>query len=131
MNFWRHCTTAEKGLPERHSEWGGRIGYVECSTANFFTLGGGYVLPPGDQNNPPYDQFSPLAEDVHWNGNGQIDDLNPFPFSIYRSANLVGRLVTASAVEGCTGSGIWLCPPREPCSSAFRSLNQAKVQCKA
>jgi subtilisin-like proprotein convertase family protein len=84
------------------------IGHVQSSVGNTFTLSGGYVLPPGDQNNPPYDQFNPLMEDVDWNGNNRIDDLNPFPFPIYRAVTLQGELATASQKDGYTVKGHYL-----------------------
>lgn len=84
------------------------IGYIKSSTGNTFSLSGGYVLPPGDQNNPPYDLLNPAAEDVDWNGNLKLDDLNPFPFPIYRSVTLVGQLTTASQQDGYTIAGDYL-----------------------
>ena len=84
------------------------IGHVQGSVGNTFALSGGYVLPPGDQNNPPYDQFNSTGEDVDWNGNHQMNDLNPFPFPIYRSMNLVGQLTTASQKDGYTVQGNYL-----------------------
>ena len=75
------------------------IGYMKSASGNDFALGGGFVLPPGDQNNPPYDTF-PDANDVDWNCNGSLDDLNPFPFPIYRSVMLEGSLTSAVSSPG-------------------------------
>jgi subtilisin-like proprotein convertase family protein len=84
------------------------IGHVESSTGNTLSLSGGYILPPGDQNNPPYEQFNTALEDVDWNGNHVIDSINPFPFPIYRSVTLVGELKTASQSDGYTLEGNYL-----------------------
>jgi len=84
------------------------IGHVQSSVGNTFSLSGGYVLPPGDQNNPPYHQFNPTVEDVDWNGNHVLDDLNPFPFPIYRSVTLVGQLTTASKKDDYNLEGKYL-----------------------
>lgn len=76
------------------------VGHVQSSHGNILSLAGGYVLPPGDQNNPPYDLFQPLAGDIDWNVNGTLDDLNPFAFPIYRTVALLGELTTASLRDG-------------------------------
>ncbi len=76
------------------------VGHVQSSRGNVISLAGGYVLPPGDQNNPPYDTFQPLDEDIDWNANGRLDDLNPFGFPIYRSVALLGQLTSASGANG-------------------------------
>ncbi len=84
------------------------IGHVQGNVGNQFTLGGGYVLPPGDINDPPYDLFQTTKEDVDWNGNGVIDDLNPFPFPIYRSVLLEGALASGSEQDGFVVRGRYL-----------------------
>lgn len=84
------------------------IGHVQESIGNQFTLGGGYVLPPGDINDPPYDLFRTAKEDVDWNGNGVIDDLNPFPFPVYRSVLLEGALASGSEQDGFVLRGRYL-----------------------
>ena len=83
------------------------VGEIQNQAGNSFLLEGAYILPPGDQNNPPYDQFNTGAggEDVDWNCNGIFDDRNPFPFPIYRNVSLSGTLTSASALNGYTISG--------------------------
>ena len=76
------------------------IGHVLDAAGNAFSLSGGYVLPPGDQNNPPYDLFDKTREDVDWNCDGKLDDLNPYPFPLYRSVTLNGSLVRGSPLAG-------------------------------
>jgi len=83
------------------------VGEILNRVGSSFLLQGAYVLPPGDQNNPPYDQFNTGAsgEDVDWNCNGKLDDLNPFPFPIYRNVSLSGVLTSASPVSGYSIAG--------------------------
>lgn len=76
------------------------IGHILTADGNTFSLGGAYILPPGDQNNPPYDQFSEDPNDVDWNCNRNIDAVNPFPFPIYRAVTLNGSLAQASPASG-------------------------------
>ena len=80
------------------------LGYITSADGNALQLGGALVLPPGDQNNEPYDEFdaSPSGNDVDWNDDGfnAQDRKNPFPFPIYRSVSLEGGLVKASPIDG-------------------------------
>ena len=81
------------------------LGYWKNNTGNAFHLAGGYVLPPGDVNNPPFDEFDARLDDtgsnndVDWDNDGVIDDQNPFPFPIYRSLSLDGELEYASPIK--------------------------------
>jgi len=80
------------------------VGYITSNDGNAFQLGGSFVLPPGDQNNEPYDQWDPSAtgNDVDWNDDGfnPSDRINPFPFPVYRSVNMEGRLTSANPING-------------------------------
>lgn len=67
---------------------------------NNFSFGGGFVLPPGDVNRPPYAQFNPSMEDVDWNCNGAFDAVNPYPFPIYRQVSMRAALATANVSDG-------------------------------
>ncbi len=83
------------------------IGHSGSLAENRFTLGGAFILPPGDQNNPPYATFATGgdAQDVDWNCNGLLDDANPFPFPIYRSVFLQGVLASSSLTNGVVITG--------------------------
>jgi subtilisin-like proprotein convertase family protein len=83
------------------------VGHSGSLSENRITLGGAFILPPGDLNNPPYATFATGAdlEDVDWNCNGTLDDINPYPFPLYRSVLLQGKLVSSSASEGLLVSG--------------------------
>lgn len=83
------------------------IGHIISDDGNSFMLSGSYVLPPGDQNIPPYDTFTG-ATDVDWMCDGNLDDTNPYPFPIYREVMLLGELVTASYGEGYRIEGNYL-----------------------
>ena len=67
---------------------------------NNISLGGGFVLPPGDVNRAPYSQFNPSMEDIDWNCNGKFDAINPYPFPICRQVSLQASLVSANATDG-------------------------------
>lgn len=84
------------------------VGHITDSSGNAFYLNGAYVLPPGDQNNPPYEEFNTGVdgEDIDWDCNG-FDDLNPFPFPIYRAVTLIGGLTSASPASGYTLEGAY------------------------
>lgn len=86
------------------------IGHITDSKGNAFSLGGGYVLPPGDQNIPPYDSITGdlTAEDVDWNNDRKLDNLSPFPFPIHREVLMQGRLVAASSFEGYAIEGEYI-----------------------
>ena len=64
-----------------------------------FHLGGGFILPPGDVNNEPFEEF-PGENDADWNRNGEFEDLNPLPFPIQRSVSLDGAVVAGDPVNG-------------------------------
>ena len=76
------------------------IGHVVSENGNAFLLNGAYILPPGDQNNPPYDKYNPDQEDVDWNEDGLLDNINPYPFPIYRSVTFEGQVLSANPVDG-------------------------------
>ena len=70
---------------------------------NDFSLTTSFETPTGDRNAPPYTTFqhSPAAYgDKDFNGDGKLDNLNPFPFPIYRQITLLGRRLTADRLEG-------------------------------
>ena len=79
------------------------IGHITGMNGNGFQLGGAFVLPPGDQNNEPFDVWdaSSSGHDIDWNDDGfnSVDRINPFPFPIYRSVVLEGKLVSANAID--------------------------------
>lgn len=107
------------------------IGYLSSSTGSAFSMTGSFVLPPGDQNNEPFDDRSstgvrrlndevspppadpdaaddlegPGAEDVDWNNNGLVDAINPYPFPIQRTVTLSGVLVKGSPFDGYAVEG--------------------------
>ena len=74
-------------------------GHTGGGTGNGFRLSGGFVLPPGDVNNAPFNVFDPLV-DVDWNCNGKYDAVNPYPFPIYRAVTLNGALTVGSGRDG-------------------------------
>ncbi|MCZ7635351.1 MAG: hypothetical protein M5U12_04440 [Verrucomicrobia bacterium] len=80
------------------------VGHRITDEGNQFQLSGGYVLPPGDQNGEPFDQWDendPAAgEDVDWLNDGKLDVRNPFPFPIQRTVLLEGALVAANPTDG-------------------------------
>ncbi|HRI11534.1 MAG TPA: PKD domain-containing protein [Verrucomicrobiota bacterium] len=86
------------------------IGHSGSLSENRFVLGGAFILPPGDQNNRPYATFGTEddLEDIDWNCNGVVDDVNPFPFPIYRSVLLQGVLESSSAAEGLLITGSYV-----------------------
>ena len=78
-------------------------GYRLSNAGNTFTLGGSFALPPGDQNNEPFDAFAetPVAgNDVDWNNNNGIQARNPFPFPIQRTVTFEGALITGNPTDG-------------------------------
>lgn len=83
------------------------VGHVLSADGNRFTLGGAYILPPGDQNNPPYDRFPDGGADVDWNCDEKLDAINPYPFPIYRSVTLQGQLEQASPTGGYVIGGTY------------------------
>ncbi|MEZ5324664.1 MAG: PKD domain-containing protein [Verrucomicrobiales bacterium] len=79
------------------------IGHITAAKGNSFQLGGAFVLPPGDQNNEPFDRWdaSVNGQDIDWNDDGYnpADRVNPLPFPIYRSVSLDGQLVSANSID--------------------------------
>lgn len=80
------------------------VGYRLADLGNRFVLGGSFVMPPGDQNGEPFDQFSdtvPAAgQDADWNNNGILDAANPFPFPIQRTVSFDGSPLTGNPTDG-------------------------------
>lgn len=79
---------------------------------NSFTLTTTFLTPAGDRNLPPYETFrhdhTPSLDirfrDIDQDGNGRLDNLNPFPFAVGRQITLVGAreddgLLTGSYIE--------------------------------
>jgi subtilisin-like proprotein convertase family protein len=85
------------------------VGHVVTSDGNSFTLGGGYVLPPGDQNEPPYASFGTNQDplDVDWLEDHILDVLNPLPLPLYRAVTLEGRLTSADPQSGYVIAGAY------------------------
>ena len=71
---------------------------------NDFSLTTTFESPAGDRNAPPYDTFQHNPANAYgdrdYNGNGVLDNLNPFPFAIYRQVTLLGRRTTPDHLEG-------------------------------
>jgi hypothetical protein len=80
------------------------IGYRVADDGNRFVLSGSFVLPPGDQNGEPFDQWNendPAAgADVDWLNDGILDVRNPFPFPIQRTVSFEGELITGNPTDG-------------------------------
>ncbi len=83
------------------------IGYRQNNQGNTFQLTGAFALPPGDQNNEPFDVFDATAtgNDANWNNDTKIDSVNPFPFPIHRQVTLSGTLLQGSPMTGYTVTG--------------------------
>ncbi len=81
------------------------IGYRQDNQGNAFQLIGAYILPPGDQNNEPFNTFDPEGNDADWNNNAKIDATNPFPFPIHRHVALSGVLAKGNPMTGYTVTG--------------------------
>lgn len=84
------------------------IGNILSSNGNSFTLSGAYILPPGDQNIPPYDEFGNVYGDVDWTCDDGFDTINPFPFPVYRSVTMLGQMTDASPVDGYKIEGTYI-----------------------
>lgn len=75
-----------------------------------FSLTTTFTMPAGDRNMPPYETFkTPKSTvenegrafgDIDENGNGRLDNLNPFPFPVRRQVTLLGRRVDDDVLEG-------------------------------
>ncbi len=80
------------------------IGHRVSDVGNRIVVGGGFILPPGDQNKEPFDRWAetdPTAgEDVDWLNDGRMDVRNPFPFPIQRTVSLDGELIQANPTDG-------------------------------
>lgn len=80
------------------------VGYRVADEGNQFVLGGSFVLPPGDQNGEPFDQWNendPVAGmDVDWLNDGILDVRNPFPFPIQRTVSMEGALIHGNPTDG-------------------------------
>lgn len=80
------------------------IGHRVANEGNQFIVGGSFVLPPGDQNGEPFDQWdeddSNAGADVDWLNDDVLDVRNPFPFPIQRTVSFEGALVKANPTEG-------------------------------
>lgn len=79
-------------------------------SGNNFTLTTTFTMPAGDRNMPPYETFRTpapgnapggiLFNDLDQNGNGQLDNLNPFPFPVGRQITLIGARTEDGLLEG-------------------------------
>jgi hypothetical protein len=80
------------------------VGYRVANEGNQFILGGSFVLPPGDQNGEPFDQWNennPAAgTDVDWLNDAKLDVRNPFPFPIQRTVSFEGALIKGNPTDG-------------------------------
>lgn len=80
------------------------LGHRTADEGNRFRLSGAFVLPPGDQNGEPFDQWdetNPAAgSDVDWLNDGVLDVRNPFPFPIQRMVSFEGSLSAANPTDG-------------------------------
>ncbi len=76
-----------------------------------FTLTTTFTMPAGDRNLPPYENFkggtsnpAPNQDiafrDIDVNGDGKLDNLNPFPHPIGRQITLIGRRVDDGFLKG-------------------------------
>lgn len=73
-----------------------------------FTLATTFSMPAGDRNAPPFDTFRQPAEgadpqghgDRDWNGDGVLNNDNPFPYTIRRGISLLGQRVDENTVSG-------------------------------
>lgn len=75
---------------------------------NLFSLSTTFVMPAGDRNAPPFDTFTHEDNDESngghgdrdWNGNGVLDNENPFPYDIRRGISLVGERIDENTFVG-------------------------------
>lgn len=77
-------------------------------SGNDFTLATTFSMPAGDRNAPPFDTFvQPAADtdpqghgDRDWNGDGVLDNSNPFPYAIRRGISLLGNRIDENTLSG-------------------------------
>lgn len=82
-------------------------------TGNFyqesdFFLTTNFEVPTGDRNAPPFDVFANgssagntnWSADIDLNGDGKLDNSNPFPFPLRREITLIGRRVNENQLVG-------------------------------
>ena len=70
-----------------------------------FFITSNFEVPAGDRNMPPYTRFThgnndAVLGDRDWNGDGQQDTSNPFPFPLRREITLIGKYVNDSLLRG-------------------------------
>lgn len=74
-----------------------------------FTLNANFEVPRGDRNAPPFATFSnntnnPTSEigfgDADLNGDGKLDNSNPFPFNLRREISLIGVRINSDRITG-------------------------------
>ncbi|HKX61558.1 MAG TPA: PKD domain-containing protein, partial [Verrucomicrobiae bacterium] len=80
------------------------IGHRVSDVGNQFTVGGAFVLPPGDQNGEPFDRWAendPTAgQDVDWLNDGRLQARNPFAFPIQRTVSFEGEMIQGNPTDG-------------------------------
>lgn len=77
-------------------------------SGNEFTLATTFSMQAGDRNAPPFDTFSQPANgadpqghgDRDWNGDGVLDNDNPFPYDIRRGISLLGKRIDENTFSG-------------------------------
>jgi len=71
---------------------------------NDFTLTTTFQMPTGDRNAPPYNTFvhdpGGATSDKDYDGNGVLDNFNPFPYDIARQITLLGSRIDEDRMEG-------------------------------
>lgn len=77
---------------------------------NKFTLTTNFLMSAGDRNTPPYDTFAhdpkphdPKAQakgDKDYDGDGELDNANPFPYAVTREITLIGERLSPNRMEG-------------------------------
>ena len=73
-----------------------------------FTLATTFTIPAGDRNAPPFDTFRQPADgadpqghgDRDWNGDGVLNNDNPFPYSVRRGISLLGQRIDENTFSG-------------------------------
>jgi subtilisin-like proprotein convertase family protein len=75
---------------------------------NDFFLTTNFEVPTGDRNAPPFEVFANgnsggntnWSRDIDLNGDGKLDNSNPFPFPLRREITLIGRRVNENQLVG-------------------------------